>query len=164
VCLGCCFSRERITLVENARRRLQCQLVVEVLMCSKTWENMLDVSRAEFQLTLPASYNLHTELLRPIMYFDLNVPIPTTAQTPSQPLSKKAKGKQPQVVTPTTYTAAQIAAIENRVDLLVHCMYTFLLVVRRIHRSQPFAKGSRIYSDCVQSDRTEEDRPKKPCQ
>ncbi|KIM80287.1 hypothetical protein PILCRDRAFT_822781, partial [Piloderma croceum F 1598] len=55
------------------------------------------------------------------MYFDLNVPIPTTAQAPSQPLSKKAKGKQPQVATPTTYyTAAQIAAIENRVDLLVH--------------------------------------------
>ena len=42
---------------------------------------------------------LHTELLRPIMYFDLNVPIPTTAQAPSQPLSEKAKGKQPQLAT-----------------------------------------------------------------
>ena len=62
------------------------------------------------------------------MYFDLNVPVPGIGQPPNQPLSKKAKGKQPSASTITIHTPGQIAAIENRVDLLVHCTCIFLPV------------------------------------
>jgi ribonuclease P/MRP protein subunit RPP1 len=53
------------------------------------------------------------------MFFDLNVPVPQARQTHS----KKGKGKnlQPANASAVVYTAAQISAIDTRVDLLVHC-------------------------------------------
>jgi ribonuclease P/MRP protein subunit RPP1 len=56
------------------------------------------------------------------MYFDLNVPIPLpsgASLTGTQ--SKKGKGKQVQSSHSTLFTPAQLAAIEARIDLLVHC-------------------------------------------
>jgi ribonuclease P/MRP protein subunit RPP1 len=66
-----------------------------------------------------------TCVLRPKMFFDLNVPVhhPQTSQN----LSKKAKGKQPQQQTDVTWSPAQIGAIEARIDLLVHCQFQFCL-------------------------------------
>ena len=46
------------------------------------------------------------------MYFDLNLPIPL----PSGTQSNKGKGKQS-----TLFNPAQLASIEARIDLLVHC-------------------------------------------
>jgi ribonuclease P/MRP protein subunit RPP1 len=69
------------------------------------------------------------------MYFDLNVPVPTRAQLLGQSQSKKGKGKQPQQSNVVVYTAAQIAVIEARVDLLLHCewlsrAYKYLLSLK----------------------------------
>lgn len=49
---------------------------------------------------------------QPLMYFDLNVPISLSSGTQSN----KGKGKQSILFNP-----AQLAAIEARIDLLVHC-------------------------------------------
>lgn len=55
------------------------------------------------------------------MFFDLNVPI-TAHQGPGAALqSKKNKGKQPQATNTNVFTPAQVAVIEARIDLLVHC-------------------------------------------
>jgi hypothetical protein len=56
------------------------------------------------------------------MYFDLNVPIPplSGALISTQAQSKKGKGKQVQPSHSATFTPAQLAAIEARIDLLVH--------------------------------------------
>lgn len=62
-------------------------------------------------------------LCRLFMYFDLYVPIdpPAIANQP-QNASKKGKGKQnaQQTVPSVTYTSAQLASVEARIDLLVH--------------------------------------------
>ncbi|KAL4066000.1 RNase P subunit p30-domain-containing protein, partial [Scleroderma citrinum] len=52
------------------------------------------------------------------MYYDLNVPV-IAYETTGASQSKKSKGKQPQST--ALFTPAQIAAIEARVDILVHC-------------------------------------------
>ncbi|KAJ7696747.1 RNase P subunit p30-domain-containing protein [Mycena rosella] len=58
------------------------------------------------------------------MFFDLNFPVHHPQQSSAQNASKKTKGKQPQQQIDVTYSAAQIGAIEARVDLLVHLGYT----------------------------------------
>ncbi|KAH9975255.1 RNase P subunit p30-domain-containing protein [Lactifluus volemus] len=62
------------------------------------------------------------------MYFDLNVPIPppsgSLGSTHTQ--SNKGKGKQVQPSHSATFTPAQLAAIEARIDLLVHLGYSVL--------------------------------------
>ncbi|KAF9233625.1 RNase P subunit p30-domain-containing protein, partial [Melanogaster broomeanus] len=59
------------------------------------------------------------------MYFDLNVPV-FAYEGPGVLQSKKSKGKQPKAQVSVVFTPAQIAAIEARVDLLVHLGYTVL--------------------------------------
>jgi ribonuclease P/MRP protein subunit RPP1 len=58
------------------------------------------------------------------MFFDLNIPVHHPQQLAGQNVSKKSKGKQPQQLQQSQdaihYTPAQIAAIETRLDLLVH--------------------------------------------
>lgn len=76
------------------------------------------------------------------MYFDLSVPIPGTGKPSGQPQSKKFKGKQPQPSSPEIiYSALQITALENRIDLLIHCEYhpvfpTYACVVSRDNDSR----------------------------
>jgi len=53
------------------------------------------------------------------MFYDLNVPV-AAYEVAGTSQSKKSKGKQPQQST-ELFTPAQIAAIEARVDILVHC-------------------------------------------
>ena len=53
------------------------------------------------------------------MFYDLNVPV-TAHEITGASQSKKSKGKQPQQ-SAALFTPAQIAAIEARVDILVHC-------------------------------------------
>ncbi|KAJ7174267.1 PHP domain-like protein [Mycena filopes] len=66
------------------------------------------------------------------MFFDLNVPVYHAAagQSSGQNSSKKNKGKQPQnqaqQIPDVSYSPAQIAAIETKLDLLVHLGYTVL--------------------------------------
>ncbi|KAJ7146436.1 PHP domain-like protein [Mycena epipterygia] len=60
------------------------------------------------------------------MFFDLNVPVYHPHQSSGQNSSKKNKGKQPQQPIDVTYSPAQIAAIEARVDLLIHLGYTVI--------------------------------------
>ncbi|KAF7298748.1 PHP domain-like protein [Mycena indigotica] len=58
------------------------------------------------------------------MYFDLNVPI--HFPQPVSTANKKNKGKQPYVPVDVVYSPGQIAAIETRVDVLVHLGYTVI--------------------------------------
>ncbi|KAL5521167.1 hypothetical protein ACEPAG_9089 [Sanghuangporus baumii] len=63
------------------------------------------------------------------MYFDLNVPVPIPASLPQKQgqTSKKNKGKQPatQAEQPKViFSAAQLARLEARIDLLVRLGYT----------------------------------------
>jgi len=53
------------------------------------------------------------------MYFDLNVPIPQPSANPVAQ-TNKGKGKQSQPSTSPLFTPAQLAAIQTRLDLLVH--------------------------------------------
>jgi hypothetical protein len=55
------------------------------------------------------------------MYFDLNVNVPGSGQLAGLSQSKKGKGKQPQQPNSVVYSAAQMAVIEARIDLLIHC-------------------------------------------
>lgn len=56
------------------------------------------------------------------MYFDLNVSVPVPASLGAVSQSKKGKGKQmTSSATDASYSPAQIASMEARVDLLVHC-------------------------------------------
>ena len=55
------------------------------------------------------------------MFFDLNVPVVAHQGHGAVLQSKKSKGKKPQVTSTVVFTPAQIAAIEARIDLLVHC-------------------------------------------
>ncbi|KAJ7633087.1 PHP domain-like protein [Roridomyces roridus] len=57
------------------------------------------------------------------MFFDLNVPVHHPQHSSAQ-ISKKSKGKQAQQPAEVTYSPAQVAAIEPRLDLLVHLGYT----------------------------------------
>ncbi|KAI9066757.1 PHP domain-like protein, partial [Trametes sanguinea] len=72
------------------------------------------------------------------MFADLNVPVPTLSkQQLNQAASKKGKGKQePQSASapPPAFTPAQVAAIESRVDLLVHLGYTVLAFNQTVER------------------------------
>lgn len=52
--------------------------------------------------------------------FDLNVPISSSFLGVNNS-KKPAKGKQPAVNNVLRYTSAQLAVLETRVDLLVHC-------------------------------------------
>ncbi|TDL20584.1 PHP domain-like protein, partial [Rickenella mellea] len=76
------------------------------------------------------------------MYFDLNVPIPSPTAGPStakpqqqsQGQSKKGKGKASAAQAPTvSYTPAQMAKIEPRVDLLVRLNYTVIAFNQIVH-------------------------------
>ncbi|KAF7302362.1 PHP domain-like protein [Mycena chlorophos] len=60
------------------------------------------------------------------MFFDLNVPVhhPQSQAAVSAASSKKGKGKQQQAPIDVVYSPGQIAAIEARVDVLVHLGYT----------------------------------------
>ncbi|KAJ6520566.1 PHP domain-like protein [Mycena sanguinolenta] len=60
------------------------------------------------------------------MFFDLNVPVHHPQEFSAQNASKKSKGKQPQQPTDVSvsYSPAQLAAIDTRLDLLVHLGYT----------------------------------------
>jgi ribonuclease P/MRP protein subunit RPP1 len=56
------------------------------------------------------------------MYFDLNVPIPLPSGISlAGTQSNKGKAKQVQSSHSALFTPAQLAAIEARIDLLVHC-------------------------------------------
>ena len=68
------------------------------------------------------------------MFADLNVPVPTLSkQQLSQAASKKGKGKQDASANApaAAFTPAQVAAIESRVDMLVHCQLCALLQCRK---------------------------------
>ncbi|KAI0260767.1 PHP domain-like protein [Gloeopeniophorella convolvens] len=62
------------------------------------------------------------------MYFDLNIPIPAPSGSAGQiqAQSNKGKGKQAQAPPAALFTPAQVAAIEARIDLLVHLGYSVL--------------------------------------
>jgi hypothetical protein len=61
-----------------------------------------------------------------VMYFDLNVPIPLPSGVSlAGAQSKKGKAKQVQSSHSTLFTPAQLAAVEARIDLLLHCPYFF---------------------------------------
>ncbi|KAI0723185.1 PHP domain-like protein, partial [Earliella scabrosa] len=71
------------------------------------------------------------------MFADLNVPVPTlSSQQLGQATSKKVKGKQPQQpnVAAPVFTPAQIAALESRIDMLVHLGYTVLAFNQTVER------------------------------
>ncbi|KZT25528.1 PHP domain-like protein [Neolentinus lepideus HHB14362 ss-1] len=59
------------------------------------------------------------------MFFDLNVPIPGPPFNRQNQLNK-GKGKLPMVPVAVSYPATQIAAIEHRIDLLVHLGYSVI--------------------------------------
>jgi hypothetical protein len=62
------------------------------------------------------------------MFFDLNVPVPGSGQFYGGSQSKKGKQEQARDPNPISYTPAQISAVENRVDLLVHCQFRLPLM------------------------------------
>jgi len=73
------------------------------------------------------------------MYIDLNVPVPAVAskQAQGQVQSKKGKGKAQQPSSgpvSVTFTTAQVTALENRIDLLVHLGYTVLALNQIVQR------------------------------
>lgn len=57
------------------------------------------------------------------MYFDLNVvvPIPAATHTIGGGEGKKGKGKAQAGAVPASFSLGQVAALEARIDLLVHC-------------------------------------------
>ncbi|RPD81229.1 PHP domain-like protein [Lentinus tigrinus ALCF2SS1-7] len=69
------------------------------------------------------------------MFVDLNVPVPTLSkQQLSQAASKKGKGKQEHNVPPLAFTPAQVAAIETRIDTLVHLGYSVFAFNQTVER------------------------------
>ncbi|PFH45655.1 hypothetical protein AMATHDRAFT_77964 [Amanita thiersii Skay4041] len=66
------------------------------------------------------------------MFFDLNVPVPNILQ------SSTGKAKQQNVQSGatdvTTFSAAQINALDARIDLLIHLGYTVLAFTQTIHK------------------------------
>jgi ribonuclease P/MRP protein subunit RPP1 len=65
------------------------------------------------------------------MYFDLNVPVPLPSGN-STAQSNKGKGKQAKPSHSLLFTLAQIAAIEARIDLLVHCTCFIIIISSNI--------------------------------
>ncbi|KAG9309685.1 PHP domain-like protein [Chiua virens] len=68
------------------------------------------------------------------MYFDLNVPVVAHQSHGPALQSKKSKGKQPQVTSAVVFTPAQVAAVEARIDLLVHLGYTVIALNQTVDR------------------------------
>ncbi|KAG6826912.1 hypothetical protein H0H92_013937 [Tricholoma furcatifolium] len=70
------------------------------------------------------------------MYYDLNVPIPTSSATIGASVSKKGKGKQqnPLQGAPAVFTALQIDSIDARIDLLVRLGYTVIAFNQLAHK------------------------------
>ncbi|EJF61142.1 PHP domain-like protein [Dichomitus squalens LYAD-421 SS1] len=72
------------------------------------------------------------------MFSDLNVPVPTLSKqqlAQAASASKKGKGKQDQnIPVSAAFTPAQVAAIENRLDLLVHLGYTVFAFNQTVER------------------------------
>ncbi|KAI0685421.1 RNase P subunit p30-domain-containing protein [Cerioporus squamosus] len=69
------------------------------------------------------------------MFVDLNVPVPTLSkQQLNQTASKKGKGKQEQSAVPPAFTPGQVAAIESRIDTLVHLGYTVFAFNQTVER------------------------------
>ncbi|KZP26772.1 PHP domain-like protein [Athelia psychrophila] len=68
------------------------------------------------------------------MYFDLNVPTPNANAGPNPNASKKGKGKQLQTPPDVSFSPAQIATLEARLDLLVHLGYTVVALNQTIHK------------------------------
>ncbi|KAI0339224.1 PHP domain-like protein [Trametopsis cervina] len=72
------------------------------------------------------------------MYIDLNVYVPALS-TALSPQAKKGKGKQPQQAQSTnaptpSFTPAEIASIESRIDVLEHLGYTILALNQTIQK------------------------------
>jgi len=63
------------------------------------------------------------------MFFDLNVPI----QKSTQKLNVSKKSKQSQQDAGVTWTAAELSAIEARIDLLFHCKSIFRFLKHMTH-------------------------------
>ncbi|KAI0650330.1 PHP domain-like protein [Trametes meyenii] len=69
------------------------------------------------------------------MFADLNVPVPAlTKQQLAQAASKKGKGKQEQNGPAPAFSPAQVAAIESRLELLVHLGYTVVAFNQIVER------------------------------
>ncbi|KAF8136986.1 PHP domain-like protein [Boletus edulis] len=71
------------------------------------------------------------------MFFDLNVPVVAHQGHGAALQSRKNKGKQLQVtstVSPVVFTPAQVAAIEARIDLLVHLGYTVIALNQTVEK------------------------------
>ena len=81
------------------------------------------------------------------MYFDLNVPAPQPPLQPGQSHSKKGKGKQNAAPPPVNFAPGQLAALENRIDLLVHCQSA-----TRPFGSFSLSPGSRIHRSGAEPD------------
>ena len=61
------------------------------------------------------------------MFFDLHLPI---SKLPTGNASRKGKEQQGESV---TYSALEIAAIENRLDLLNHCSFRSVVIFRELN-------------------------------
>jgi ribonuclease P/MRP protein subunit RPP1 len=65
------------------------------------------------------------------MFIDLNVPTPTIpTHTAVAPKKQKGKGSQQPLqaqIPAVTFTPAQLAAIESRLDVLEHCMQSYFI-------------------------------------
>lgn len=87
------------------------------------------------------------EISELVMYIDLNVPVPNLEFPQQSGQSKKGKGqpKQPVLSSKFVYSPAQLATVEDRVDLLIHCQYFFLLHAVSTLTSR---MDSRIYRPC----------------
>jgi len=71
-----------------------------------------------------------------MMYIDLNIPVPSVDLPHTSRQSKKGKGAVNQMQPPSKilYSPAQIAGVENRVDLLVHLGYTVLAFNQTVNK------------------------------
>jgi ribonuclease P/MRP protein subunit RPP1 len=77
------------------------------------------------------------------MYFDLNVPI-------SLPSSAGAHGKAKQAHS-TLFSPAQLAAIEARIDLLVHCSSFLVTVSNKMLISRPVGYTVLAFNQCIKT-------------
>jgi ribonuclease P/MRP protein subunit RPP1 len=84
------------------------------------------------------------------MYFDLNVPVSLPSGS-SVAQSNKGKAKQVQSSHSPFFTPAQLAAIEARVDLLVHCASS--LVVRSSDILTGWSVGYSVlaFNQCIKT-------------
>ena len=84
------------------------------------------------------------------MYFDLNVPIPQPSGS-SVAQSNKGKGKQVHTSTSLLFTLAQLAAIEARVDLLVHRASFSSPYLCNILIGRPVGYSVLAFNQCIKS-------------